>query len=264
MIATRDGAAVFYEDAGSGDPPLVLVHGLGQHRHFAAQIEHFRRTHRVIALDLPGFGNSDAPPDREYGITTFAADVAGLCDEIGVRDAVFVGHSMGGAIAIELAAARPELAAALVLLDSVPIVPAPGYREALAAFAATLTGPGYREALRRFAESRMFRPTDDAAVRNRIVEEMCAAPQHVVAPALASIAAWQGQAVTPRVRAPMLLIAVTGGMPADIPGTCELLPELEVGTPVGAGHFAHVFVPEQVNAMIDRFLAIRSVGALAA
>lgn len=264
MTTTGSDANLYYEQTGSGEPCMVLVHGLSHHGNYAPQIEHFSRAHRVVALDLPGFGRSDGPPDRDYGIVPFAADVAALCDAIEVRNAVVVGHSMAGAIAIELAAARPDLVSALVLLDSVPIVPAPGYREAVTAFAAALAGPAHREALRGFAESRMFRTTDDAHLRASIVADMCAAPQHVVAPTVASIAAWRGETVAPRVSAPMLLVAVGGGMPTDIEATRALLPQLEVGSTVGAGHFAHLLVPEQVNAMIDRFLAVALTSAAAA
>jgi hypothetical protein len=62
----------------------------------------------------------------------------------------------------------------------------------------------------------------------------------------------------------MLLVAVGGGMPTDIEATRALLPQLEVGSTVGAGHFAHLLVPEQVNAMIDRFLAVALTSAAAA
>jgi pimeloyl-ACP methyl ester carboxylesterase len=254
-VVTYKGMHVFYEEAGSGAPPMLFVHGIGNHTHFAAQIDYFSRSHRVVAPDLPGFGLSDAP-EREYGIATFADDIAGLCDELDLPRPVIVGHSMAGAIALEVAATRPELPSAIVLLDPIPIVPLPALQAQRGQLAEALTGSAYREAFRGFAEARMFRSTDDPELRARIVDEMCATPQHVLAPTFANLSKWSGEPLADRVRIPVLLITAGDGLPADIARTRELLPQLELGRTVGAGHFAHVIAPDQVNAMIDRFLTI--------
>jgi pimeloyl-ACP methyl ester carboxylesterase len=253
---SRSGARLFYEDIGTGDPPIVLVHGIGNHTTFTEQTEHFRRDHRVIAPDLPGFGESEAPPEPGYGITDYADDLIWLCDQLELRAPVVVGHSTGAAIAFELAAARPELPAAIVLLDPIPIVPLPALREQRAALLPALAAPDYRNALRSFAESRMFRPTDEATARARIVDQMCATPQQVLVATFASLSDWSGEHLAHRIQCPVLLITAGDGLPADLARTRELIPALELGRTVGAGHFAHVFTPQQVNAMIDRFLAV--------
>lgn len=252
-IAADHTRRVFYEETGAGDPPMLFLHGVGNHTHFAAQIDYFARSHRVVAPDLPGFGESDAP-EREYGIAAFADDVAWLCDELELRAAVIVGHSMSGAVALELAAAHPQLASALVLLDPIPIVPLPALQAQRGQLAEALAGPAYRDAFRGFAEARMFRPTDDAKLRSRIVEEMCATPQHVLAPTFASLSRWSGEDVARNVSIPVLLITAGDGLPADLARTRELLPQLELGRAVGVGHFAHAIAPDQINAMIAQFL----------
>jgi len=253
---SRNGASVFYEDSGAGEPPIVLVHGIGTHEHFAHQIDHFGRAHRVIAPDLPGFGQSDLPPERGCGISDYAEDMAWLCDELALRAPVIVGHSMGGAIAFEIAAARPELPSAIVLLDPIPIIPVPALGDQRAALLTALAGPDYANAFRGFVERRMFKPTDDPEARARIVEDMCATPQHVLVPTFASISDWSGEHLAHRVLVPVLLITAGDGLPADMARTHELVAGLEVGRTVGAGHFAHVFSPQQVNATIDQFLAV--------
>lgn len=253
--ATFKGMHMFYEAAGFGDPPMLFVHGIGNHTHFAAQIDYFSRSHRVVAPDLLGFGQSDAPV-REYGITVFADDIASLCDELELHGPVIVGHSMAGAIALEVAAARPDLPSAVVLLDPIPIVPLPALQAQRGQLADALAGPGYREAFRGFAEARMFRPTDDPELRARIVDEMCATPQHVLAPTFANLSEWSGEQLANRVNIPVLLITAGDGLPADMARTRELLPHLELGRTVGVGHFAHAVAPDQINAMIDCFLAL--------
>ena len=107
----RDGVALFYEEAGVGEPPMLLVHGLGCcHTHLTPQLEHFSDDHRVVAVDLRGHGQSDAP-HQEYTIEGFADDLAWVCARLGLENPVVVGHSLGGEICLALAASYPDLPA---------------------------------------------------------------------------------------------------------------------------------------------------------
>jgi len=113
-----DGSRIRYVDAGQG-PAVVLIHGL------AASLYSWRHTmvplaqagFRVIAFDNRGFGFSDKPA-QGHSNAAYAGLLFGLLDSLGVTDAVFVGHSMGGAIAAEAVLTRPERARGLVLVDA--------------------------------------------------------------------------------------------------------------------------------------------------
>ena len=101
----RDGTALAYEDAGHGEPAVVLVHGVACNRAFMApQAQFLKATHRVVAIDLRGHGDSDAPRQR-YTIGALADDVAWMCERLDVGRVVVVGHSLGGLVALEVAAA---------------------------------------------------------------------------------------------------------------------------------------------------------------
>ena len=87
---------------GSG-PPLVFVHGLaGCWQNWLENIPHFARSHRVIAVDLPGFGESELPHE-DISIPGYGRFVDAFLGEIGVERAPLVGNSMGGFIAAEVA-----------------------------------------------------------------------------------------------------------------------------------------------------------------
>jgi pimeloyl-ACP methyl ester carboxylesterase len=259
MYAERpDGTVLFHEQHGTGEPAIVLIPSLGDHDHYRHQIDHFAARHRVIAPDLAGFGASTAAPRREHNFANWVDDLAWLCGQLDVRSAVVVGHSMSGAIALQLAAEHPELVRAVVLLDPVPIVPLQPFRAGLAGLVEALQGPGYVDALRAFAEQRHFRETDDPQLRSRLVQDMCAVPQQVLVGVFTSILGWDAEHVSARVEAPVLQIVQGGSMPADLARAREVLPSLELGQTVGAGHWAHLIVPDQVNAMIERFLANHS------
>ena len=95
MIATINGINLAYTDQGRGTP-VVLLHAFPQNRAmWAPQVDALSKTHRIIAPDLRGFGESDAPL-WHYTLDQFADDVAGLLDHLAIRQAVFVGLSMGG------------------------------------------------------------------------------------------------------------------------------------------------------------------------
>src|SRR4051794_11395253 len=105
----KNGVTLAYQDRGATPRAMVFIHGLGfDHSTFAPQIEFFSRTHRVIAVDLCGHGASDLGK-QEYAMPVFAEDIAWLCTQLNLVKPVFVGHSMGGNVALTLAALYPDV-----------------------------------------------------------------------------------------------------------------------------------------------------------
>jgi 4,5:9,10-diseco-3-hydroxy-5,9,17-trioxoandrosta-1(10),2-diene-4-oate hydrolase len=98
--------------------PLVFVHGLsGCWANWLEQMPALARDHRVVALDLPGFGASPMP-DREISISRYARLLNDLLDQLGIDAAAIVGNSMGGFIGAELAIAYPQRVERLVLVSA--------------------------------------------------------------------------------------------------------------------------------------------------
>jgi hypothetical protein len=101
------GAEVNYVEMGEG-PPILFVHGLsGAWQNWLENLPHFAKTHRVIALDLPGFGSSPMPP-WEISIPAYGRFLRDFCERLGVGRCSLVGNSMGGFIATEVAITDPE------------------------------------------------------------------------------------------------------------------------------------------------------------
>jgi pimeloyl-ACP methyl ester carboxylesterase len=99
--ASLKHGTVNYVDMGEG-PPLVFIHGLsGCWQNWLENIPFFARSHRVIAMDLPGFGCSPMPP-QQITINGYAKVVDELLDSLGIERAVVVGNSMGGFIGAEM------------------------------------------------------------------------------------------------------------------------------------------------------------------
>ena len=106
-FVARDGVKLAYETVGSGDPPIVFVHGWACDRsYFAPQIEHFSRRHAVAMVDLRGHGESECPDPAAgtYDVASFSDDVLSVAREAGFDRPVVVGHSLGGVVALACAA----------------------------------------------------------------------------------------------------------------------------------------------------------------
>jgi pimeloyl-ACP methyl ester carboxylesterase len=102
-------------------PPVVFVHGLaGCWQNWLENIPHFARHHRVIALDLPGFGHSPLP-EWEVSIETHGRLLQDFCEALDVKDSTVVGNSMGGFVAAEAAIQNVYPFAKLVLVSAAGI-----------------------------------------------------------------------------------------------------------------------------------------------
>lgn len=98
------------------DPPVILLHGLGATKaSVLTLVPSLARSHRVIAIDLPGFGAS-SKPRGEYNASWFAAHVFDLMDTLGIDRTRLVGNSMGGRISQEMGLTEPSRIEAMTLL----------------------------------------------------------------------------------------------------------------------------------------------------
>jgi pimeloyl-ACP methyl ester carboxylesterase len=253
--AIRDGVSIHYLEEGTGEPPFVFVHGwCCDHTFFQPQYDHFKSAHRVVTLDLRGCGKSDRPKDG-YEMASLADDVAALCRQLSLPRPVIVGHSLGGMIAIEMAARYPSLAGAVVAVDPGPIDPLPQARRMFEALIEQLEGPDPDGARRAYVES-LFMKTDDADRRRHILDVMCAVPSPIAAAVLRGVVAWNGIGAFLTARVPILILRSRTGGSNDPARLLALRPDIHIGVTVGTGHFHQLEAPEQVTPMIARFVQV--------
>jgi pimeloyl-ACP methyl ester carboxylesterase len=117
-----DGQPINVVELGKG-PPLIFIHGLiGRWTHWVEQLTAFAGrspigSHRVIAVDLPGFGDSPLPAQGGISVPIYARTIDRLMEALQISSAAFVGHSMGGFTSVELAINFPERVERLVLVS---------------------------------------------------------------------------------------------------------------------------------------------------
>jgi pimeloyl-ACP methyl ester carboxylesterase len=251
-ITLPDQIKLYFHKAGRGNPTFIFIHGGGADTsHLAPQFNFFARRGTAINLDLRGYGKSDKP--TKYGtIAQYADDVAYLCRQLKVASPIVIGHSMGGMVAVELAAKHPMLPPAIVLISSGVLFP----KAALEGEETVLRGlrsGTYRTAIQALI-GQICLPSD--RFKSHIEDTFFAVSQEQWVAHFEAMFAWD-KVAPERVAAcklPVLYIEDSGGRYSDLPRFSSLCPQLTICKTVGSGHFPTLEIPEQVNSMIERFI----------
>jgi pimeloyl-ACP methyl ester carboxylesterase len=263
QLLIRDGVRLAYESHEGPRPPILFIHGwCCDHTYLAPQFEHFAALkHRVVAVDLRGHGRSDKP-EQAYTMQLFAEDLLWLCDQLKVERPIVIGHSMGGIVAFDMAARHPSRVAAVVMLDAAIVLPQ-GARKAIPDFLGKLRGADYMLAIRDYVTNSLFLPSDDPERKHRILEGMAATPQHVMVSAFEGLRDYDPAEAEGGLAVPSLYVAADEPVSrSDLARFQSLTPQTLYGRTVGSGHFLQLEVPDQVNAMIGRFLAVSGLVAV--
>jgi 3-oxoadipate enol-lactonase len=250
---------IAWEARGAGEP-VLLIHGLGYARWgWEPVAEPLARRFRLLLFDNRGIGESEIPPGP-YTAAAMAEDAAAVLDEAGVERAHVVGTSLGGMIAQELALARPERVAKLVLACTTPggagAFPLPEQTLALIAEASSLPQD---VAIRRFVENALA-PGAPQELVDRIVAYRLASPPDP--------AGWAAQAAAgmffdafdrvERIAAPTLVVHGTADGVVD-PRNADLLAERIPGARLelfpGTGHLFFWEQPERFVEIVGEFLS---------
>lgn len=121
---------LFYSDSGKGKP-VVLLHGFLETnliwKHFT---ENLSTDYRVLAFDLPGFGQSPLPEKKPFNLNDVAAQINELLDGLGLKDVFLIGHSLGGYVSLAMVNARPDIFSGFCLFHSTALADSAEKKEA--------------------------------------------------------------------------------------------------------------------------------------
>lgn len=254
-------------------PPIVFVHGLsGCWQNWLENIPRFASSHRVLALDLPGFGASPMPP-WDIDIPAYGRLLSSFCSALEVGPCVLVGNSMGGFIAAETTINHPDQVERLVLVSAAGISQTEVRRAPLLAFAriTAAAGPAMLENARRSVSRPGLRQASYGMVfryPNRLRPELLF-EQHVngvgrpgFLPALRALMHYDFRDRLPEIEMSTLVVwgrndQIVPAVDADeferlIPNSAKVIMEK-------TGHVPQMERPERFNRILEQFI----VGELA-
>lgn len=261
------GGAVPVPHARDSGPPdareaVVLLHGIGGDRALWPDLPLSLAGRRALAWDQPGYGASDSLPATTFPV--LAESLLSLLDVRGVARAHLVGHSMGGMVALEFAAAHPSRVASLVLVATSAAF---GSRDPAFArdFLAARLGP--LDAGRPMAEvaeevaGGALGPDPDPAVRAALVAAMARTPEATYRATVGCLVGFDRRDALPGLAMPTLLVAGAEDRvapPRGMARMAEAIPGAR-GRPLvaipGAGHFPHLERPRDFDAALAAFLS---------
>lgn len=248
--ATLDGMRIHSAVTGQGEPTVFLVHGWTCNEEvWTAQVPTLAQHYRVVTLDLPGHGESDAPQDGKFSIDLFARSVEAVRAEVGAEHIVVIGHSMGGPVAIRYAQIHPERTAGIVLVDGVTGANLRSMDINPAQFAGP-DGMKVREAMIRA----MFRSKPPQETQETIVKMMLAAPEQTAVGAMDALLAWMKD--DPGIFDEPTLAIYADHSPNATPGYLRAhFKHVEITDIPGTDHFLMFEKPAELNKLLLAFMA---------
>jgi pimeloyl-ACP methyl ester carboxylesterase len=250
--AKLDGNKIHYYDIGNAKSrdALVLIHGWTCNADFWKDSLEAFPNYRVIALDLPGHGQSDKPK-VEYSMAFFARAVDAVLKESGVKRAVLAGHSMGTPVAREFYRANPHRTLGIVVVDGAlrSFFPKSFTEQFL-----TQMKANYKASSAQFVDG-MASAIKDEALRKLVRETMLSTPDYVAVSAMEGMAdekIWKEDKITVPVLAVM---AQSPYWPADIKQIyTSIAPNVDFQMWTGVSHFLHMEKPAEFNDQVRGFI----------
>ena len=251
-FTTLDGARIHYVNYGKGSEALVLIHGWTCNLdNWRDQMPDFAKRNRVIAIDLPGHGQSDKP-QITYSMDLFARAVEAVMRDAKVKRAVLVGHSMGTPIARQFYRKYPQKTLAIVIVDGAlrPF----GDKALMDRLIAGFRSPNYKEGANQMLVG-MAGSKLSAEALERIKASFLNTPQHVVVSAMEGMAdpsIWGDD----KINVPVLAIMAKNPFYGpNLEGFYRgIAPNLEFQMWDDVGHFIMMEKPKEFNAAVLAFL----------
>jgi pimeloyl-ACP methyl ester carboxylesterase len=266
------GDRIAYQDVGTGDEALLLIHGMaGSSETWRAVIPQLSRKYRVVAPDLLGHGQS-AKPRGDYSLGAFAVWLRDLLDELGISHATIIGQSLGGGVAMQFVYQHPDYCQRLILISSGGLGPDVGWTlRLLSAPGAELIMPVIAprpvltagNKLRSWLGAAGIQSPRGAEMWNAYSSLSDAQTRQAFLRTLRSVVDYRGQAVSALNRLHMArelpTMAIWGDQDRIIPvehgyAVHEARPGSRLEVLEGVGHFPHVERPSEVVDLIDDFI----------
>lgn len=251
-----------FTQTGENNPPLIIMHGLfGSGRNWQGIAKLLSDRYSVYTLDLRNHGSSPHADAMDY--PSMSADVAGFMEQQGLSEAIILGHSMGGKVAMQLAASEPDKVSRLIVVDIAPVTYTHNFDDVLAGLHHV---PLDKISSRKEADKYMAEKIDILSLRQFLLQNLV--------PNTAGGFKWRVNLASIENNMPTIMgfpaidvAKYVGKKTLFINGekstylapryqatASKLFPDAEFETVLKAGHWPHVESPSQFMSILNRFL----------
>lgn len=203
-VQSFDGIALSCEIRGTGNKPLVFVHGWTCNRDFfTPQAEYFSNAHQVVSLDLAGHGQSEGGRS-DWTLQNFARDVEAVVESLALEAPVLIGHSMGGAVCLEAARLLDKNISGVILADTFAFDYGHFDESQIKQFLDSFRND-FEGAIKGLIEQTTPEGTDPA-LREKMISAMSSASPSMAVPAFESLLRWDALPLFEILNAPIRCI----------------------------------------------------------
>jgi pimeloyl-ACP methyl ester carboxylesterase len=261
IVVAADGVHVQYRMYGSGEPAIVFIHGWScDSNYWRAQIPEFKKKYTVVTVDLAGHGGTDGNRG-EWTMARFGQDVAAAVAAVPNEKLIFVGHSMGGPVAIEAARLLKGRVVGIVGVDTFKSIGAPPPSKAqvdaiMKKFEADFIGQ-----TRSIVSTHFFAPGASEELKRKIAYDMSLTSPRVGIPSMRAVMEYDFTAPLKDIAVPLVAINANFGEPVNEARIRRVLPKFRQVTLNGVGHFLMMEDPVRFNAALETEIAAMLPGA---
>jgi pimeloyl-ACP methyl ester carboxylesterase len=248
----EDGVLIVYSAAGAGDPALVFIHGgLADRTFWEGQLREFAGLHRVVALDLPGHGESGLNR-KKWGIPEFGADVKAVIEAEKLKNVIIFGNSLGGPVAIEAALLLPDRVLGVVGVDTFQVLNI-GITPEEAKQRAEFFQRDFAGALKQMVRM-LFHADADPALIAEAESRMAGTSPEAARAMLLSLAGYDKGAAARRLNVP--LRAINGDLyPTDVKENRKVKADFDAVIMKHVGHYPMLERPTEFNNRVTEIVA---------
>ena len=251
VVTSTDGVPIHYSVEGKGEPALVFIHCWTCNSHFwDNQVIAFSKTNRVVAIDLPGHGESGRR--KTWSVESYGDDVKAVVTKLGLKKVVLVGSSMGGSIALEAARRMPDRVVAIVPVDTLQNVETKIPPDQLEAVFKQLE-TDYKPAVTGLLNQYFFSPTTPEAVKERVIRESTSAQPDMAVAILRAIFSYDPVPAFREVKVPIRAINADR-VPTSVEVNRKYAPQFDAVIIKGTGHYPMLEDPVRFNQMLAEIL----------
>jgi pimeloyl-ACP methyl ester carboxylesterase len=247
----KDGTSIVYEVRGKGPTTLVFINCLSCNRNFwRNQIGPFSKDFQVVTLDLGGQGESGMDR-KDWRILDLAGDVEAVIDDLKAKQVILVGHSMGGPIALKVAADRPQTVTGIACVDTLQNAEQAPPKELFDSFAAQMES-NYSKSMSGFLPQ-MFGPNADPAVVQWVIDQVLNSNSKVTIALFRDLSTVDVKSLMINVKVPIRCVNAVESPPMKIRTATDVnkrYSDFDVISMADVGHYPHLEKPDEFNSKL--------------